>query len=72
MGKSAFDKAEEGRKNQPARGTTVVEGQSRKSRKKTVAISMNIEDHEKLKAYANEKGKTVSGVIKDWVDKYCK
>lgn len=32
---------------------------------------MNRSDHRRLKMYAASIGKSVSGVIKDWVDQYC-
>ncbi len=70
---SIFEQAAEDRANQQEKlERTVVEGQVEKPKKKTIAISMNIDDHERLKRYAMEKGKSVSGIIKDWVDKYCR
>lgn len=42
-----------------------------KDRKVSVCISMNRSDHRRLKMYAASIGKSVSGVIKDWVDQYC-
>lgn len=42
-----------------------------KQKKESVCVSMNVADHQKLKNYAAAAGKTVSGVIKDWVDMHC-
>lgn len=42
-----------------------------KQKKEPVCVSMNVSDHQRLKNYAAAVGKTVSGVIKDWVDMHC-
>lgn len=52
--------------HQPTSSSSIV-----RDRKESVCISMNQSDHRRLKMYAASIGKSVSGVIKDWVDQYC-
>lgn len=52
--------------NQPASPSDIT-----KDGKESVCVSMNRSDHRRLKMYAASIGKSVSGVIKDWVDQYC-
>lgn len=52
--------------HQPASPSSIT-----KDGKESVCISMNRSDHRRLKIYAASIGKSVSGVIKDWVDQHC-